>query len=205
MDKLARDLEAINPIKNVLASPLINAKWELLYTTSSSILGTSRPALLRPQGPIYQTIGEHPFLYAVINLAAYMQAYGVMGGAACRCGQPHCSQSGDLALLQPGMSVLCLSVLLLILAPMTRRPMPQVQAELTPETSSRVAVQFKLFRILGLIPVNAPPNARGKLDTTYLDDTLRVNARLCSYRALPLVLRCCNHSACAARKRKAVL
>lgn len=29
---------------------------QLLYTTSASILGTSRPALLRPSGPIYQTI-----------------------------------------------------------------------------------------------------------------------------------------------------
>lgn len=57
VDELARELERINPTKNVLASPLINAKWELLYTTSSSILGTSRPPFLRPQGKIYQTIG----------------------------------------------------------------------------------------------------------------------------------------------------
>lgn len=51
----------------------------------------------------------------------------------------------------------------------------QVEAELTPESKSRVAVQFKRFKILGLIPINAPPNARGKLDTTYLDETLRVS------------------------------
>jgi hypothetical protein len=31
-----------------------SGKWELLYTTSASILGTGRPPLLRPSGPIYQ-------------------------------------------------------------------------------------------------------------------------------------------------------
>ena len=53
--------------------------------------------------------------------------------------------------------------------------MVQVEAELTPISLSEVAVQFKTFRILGLIPIQAPPSARGKLDTTYLDETLRVS------------------------------
>ena len=51
----------------------------------------------------------------------------------------------------------------------------QVEAELTPETKSRVAVQFKKFKILGLVPITAPGNAKGKLDTTYLDEELRVS------------------------------
>ena len=51
----------------------------------------------------------------------------------------------------------------------------QVKAELTPETKSRVGVQFKQFKLLGLIPITAPESARGKLDTTYLDDELRVS------------------------------
>ena len=51
----------------------------------------------------------------------------------------------------------------------------QVEAELTPETKSRVAVQFKKFKILGLLPITAPENAKGKLDTTYLDEELRVS------------------------------
>ena len=51
----------------------------------------------------------------------------------------------------------------------------QVQAELTPETKSQVAVQFKEFKILGLLPIKAPDSARGKLDTTYLDEELRVS------------------------------
>lgn len=56
MEELASELEQLNPHKNALASPLISAKWRLLYTTSASILGTSKPPFLRPIGPIYQTI-----------------------------------------------------------------------------------------------------------------------------------------------------
>ncbi len=51
----------------------------------------------------------------------------------------------------------------------------QVMAELKPETKSRVGVQFKQFKILGLIPITAPESAKGKLDTTYLDEELRVS------------------------------
>ena len=50
-----------------------------------------------------------------------------------------------------------------------------VDATLTPETDSRVAVKFDTFKILNLIPVNAPDSARGWLDTTFLDDELRVS------------------------------
>jgi hypothetical protein len=56
VEQLASDLERLNPNKNALSSPLINAKWRLLYTTSASILGTNKPPFLRPAGPIYQTI-----------------------------------------------------------------------------------------------------------------------------------------------------
>ncbi|CAN0526718.1 unnamed protein product, partial [Laminaria digitata] len=37
-----------------LSSPLINGRWELLYTTSASILSKDKPPALRPCGPIYQ-------------------------------------------------------------------------------------------------------------------------------------------------------
>jgi PAP_fibrillin len=51
-------LERQNPNRKALACPLLAGKWELLYTTSDSILGTSRPAFLRPSGPIHQYLGE---------------------------------------------------------------------------------------------------------------------------------------------------
>lgn len=51
-------MERINPTSKPLASPLLNGRWRLEYTTSDSILGTKKPALLRPSGPIYQYLGE---------------------------------------------------------------------------------------------------------------------------------------------------
>ena len=53
--------------------------------------------------------------------------------------------------------------------------MLQVYADLTPENKSKVAVQFTLFKILGLIPVKAPDSAKGSLDTTFVDDNLRIS------------------------------
>ncbi|XP_044489724.1 probable plastid-lipid-associated protein 4, chloroplastic isoform X2 [Mangifera indica] len=56
VDQLARQLESVNEIKEPLKSNLLNGKWELLYTTSQSILKTKRPKFLRPNGKIYQAI-----------------------------------------------------------------------------------------------------------------------------------------------------
>ncbi|KAF5186314.1 Plastid-lipid associated protein PAP / fibrillin family protein [Thalictrum thalictroides] len=47
IDKMARELEAVNSIKEPLKSDLLNGKWELIYTTSVSILQTQRPKFLR--------------------------------------------------------------------------------------------------------------------------------------------------------------
>ncbi len=38
------------------ASPLITARWRLIYTTSESILGKTRPSVFQPVGPIFQWI-----------------------------------------------------------------------------------------------------------------------------------------------------
>lgn len=57
VEALASELERLNPTRKPLARPdLLSAKWELRYTTSSSILGTTKPGFLRPSGPIYQYI-----------------------------------------------------------------------------------------------------------------------------------------------------
>ncbi|KAI3707862.1 hypothetical protein L2E82_36750 [Cichorium intybus] len=56
VDQIARKLEAVNKVKEPLKSELINGKWELLYTTSQSILQTKRPKILRANGKIYQAI-----------------------------------------------------------------------------------------------------------------------------------------------------
>ena len=50
-----------------------------------------------------------------------------------------------------------------------------VDAELSPTSASAVDVQFTRFELFaGLVGFPAPSSARGALDTTYLDDELRV-------------------------------
>ncbi|CAL9067686.1 probable plastid-lipid-associated protein 4, chloroplastic [Musa acuminata AAA Group] len=56
IDQIARELEAVNTVKEPFKSDLINGKWELIYTTSRSILQVQRPKFLRPNGEIYQAI-----------------------------------------------------------------------------------------------------------------------------------------------------
>lgn len=47
IELIVRKLEAANPTKEPLKSPFLNGKWELIYTTSQSILQTKRPKFLR--------------------------------------------------------------------------------------------------------------------------------------------------------------
>ncbi|XP_052735708.1 probable plastid-lipid-associated protein 4, chloroplastic isoform X2 [Vigna angularis] len=47
VDQIASELEKVSPIKEPLKSDLLDGKWELIYTTSQSILQTKRPKLLR--------------------------------------------------------------------------------------------------------------------------------------------------------------
>ncbi|KAI3990986.1 hypothetical protein MKX01_026170 [Papaver californicum] len=55
IDKIARELEKVNSVKEPLKSDLLNGKWELIYTTSASILQIQRPKLLRSRAN-YQAI-----------------------------------------------------------------------------------------------------------------------------------------------------
>jgi hypothetical protein len=59
--KLFTELEKQNPNKNSLSSPLLNAVWNLEYTTSKTILGQSTGG--KPVGKILQIINV-PKLYA---------------------------------------------------------------------------------------------------------------------------------------------
>jgi hypothetical protein len=49
--------------------------------------------------------------------------------------------------------------------PLTAGPtrVPQVFADLEPLSDSKVAVQFRVFKIFSLIPIQAPGRARGEL------------------------------------------
>ncbi|KAH9550300.1 hypothetical protein CY35_10G064400 [Sphagnum magellanicum] len=56
IDKIARELESLNPTKEPLKLSLLNGKWRLVYTTSETVLRKQWPKILRPNGPIYQAI-----------------------------------------------------------------------------------------------------------------------------------------------------
>ena len=76
----------------------------------------------------------------------------------------------------------------------------QVEASITPTSKTCVAVQFQTFKIFGLIPVKAPPSARGTLDTTYLDDDMRISrgdrGACCCYRNILIIMRSLNLGHC---------
>eukprot|EP00968_Pinguiococcus_pyrenoidosus_P009352 scaffold731_cov261-Pinguiococcus_pyrenoidosus.AAC.98 len=48
IEQLFRDVEAANPLPNSLTSPKLNGDWRLVWTTSMSIAGKSRPKAFRP-------------------------------------------------------------------------------------------------------------------------------------------------------------
>ena len=56
IEQLARALEAKNPTRSPLKSPLMNGRWALQYTTATSVLGKGKPGFLKPRGPIHQTV-----------------------------------------------------------------------------------------------------------------------------------------------------
>lgn len=124
VEAAVQQLEAVNPTKKPLESPLLNGRWRLVYTTSESILGTKRFPLFRPSGPIYQLL-DGPNLKAANKETAPLYN--------------------------------------------------QVAAELTPLSVNKVGVQFKVFKIFGLINIKAPPSARGELAITYLDEGMRIS------------------------------
>ena len=56
IEQLARALEAKNPTRSPLKSPLMNGRWALQYTTALNVLGKGKPGFLRPKGAIFQTV-----------------------------------------------------------------------------------------------------------------------------------------------------
>lgn len=56
IEQLARALEAKNPTRAPLKSPLMNGRWALQYTTALEVIGKGRPGFMRPKGAILQTV-----------------------------------------------------------------------------------------------------------------------------------------------------
>ena len=69
IEQILRALEAKNPTRSPLKSPLMNGRWALQYTTELNAVGKNRPGFLRPQGAIYQTVDV--FSQTVLNEQTY--------------------------------------------------------------------------------------------------------------------------------------
>ncbi|BAM81919.1 similar to fibrillin [Cyanidioschyzon merolae strain 10D] len=56
-EKYIKPLEAMNPTRTPVESPLLDGRWRLIYTNSKNVLGLDRPNIARPlRNSIYQTI-----------------------------------------------------------------------------------------------------------------------------------------------------
>lgn len=69
IEQLARALEAKNPTRSPLKSPLMNGRWALQYTSEIETLGSKLPNFLRPKGAIYETVDI--FTLQVLNETAF--------------------------------------------------------------------------------------------------------------------------------------
>jgi pSer/pThr/pTyr-binding forkhead associated (FHA) protein len=56
IEQLVRALEAKNPTRAPLKSPLMNGRWALVYTTQLDVVGKGKPGFLQPKGSIFQTL-----------------------------------------------------------------------------------------------------------------------------------------------------
>lgn len=161
-------VERLNPVRATLTNPDINGeppavfhgmpssgrshspagKWRLVYTTSRSILGLDKPEFLRPKGPIFQFIDVEK-KKAKNQVKTLSDAPGGREGLVLRGTRENPQEPGPF--------------------------FNSVVAELIPENDRKVLVQFKTFFIGGLIPVIAPANAIGDLETTYVDAEMRIS------------------------------
>ncbi|KAM0835744.1 hypothetical protein ACQ4PT_062748 [Festuca glaucescens] len=161
VEEIARRLEEARPAKEPLKSDLLNGKWELLYTTSTSILQPQRPKFLRPFGTIYQAINIDTLRAQNMETLPYFnQVIPTKAGLLPQDVQvvPFLCNS------RPG--TMCFIGFILF---------GMVTANLVPLTSRRVAVKFDYFKIFSLIQIKAPGRGKGELEITYLDEELRVS------------------------------
>ncbi|KAF8411818.1 hypothetical protein HHK36_004377 [Tetracentron sinense] len=166
IDQLARKLEAANPTKEPLKSNLLNGKWELIYTTSSSILQTQRPKFLRSSAN-YQAINSdtlraqnmesRPFFNQVTADLTPLNARKVA--------VKFDTFKLQVCLLQFKIDQHMYWVLVEILSFMVVAVTEAVDGDMEDE----------LFSYAPTLPIKAPGRARGELEITYLDEELRVS------------------------------
>ena len=166
------------------ASPLITARWRLIYTTSESILGKTRPAVFRPIGPIYQ------FIDLAKGTARYVVPMGgwVGGWVEAKWG-PAASRvrkrAGRQSRAAPATPFFSHPPTHPPTHPLTYRneetirPIPflppvQEAIDATIEPSSNVRVKV-FFQRLMIGPINVKFQSENYLDTTFLDQDMRIS------------------------------
>ena len=163
---LFAELEAVNPIPDPLTSGVSQLKgdWELLWTTSSAILGLGRPPFIRPaqDRPILQYLD--PVGGVARNLEFTPLGPNRVDAEILPLGpeqrEAFVSRLDDFLLFKQGAE---------------ERPggtyLPQVEGL----ERTTVGVRFRVFTLFGLLPIPAPDSATGILQVTYLDEDLRLS------------------------------
>ena len=164
IERLFAELEALNPTSEPLASEQLKGDWELLWTTSDSILGLGRPPFFRPQQdqPILQYLD--PTGGVARNLEFTPLGPNRVDAEILPLGpeqrEAFVSRLDDFLLFKQGAEESPGGTYL-----------PQVEGL----EKTTVGVRFKVFTLFGLLPIQAPDSATGILQVTYLDDDLRLS------------------------------
>jgi len=165
ISRLFKDLEQYNSCEVPLESPKLKGEWELLWTTSDSILGLGRPFPFRP-------LAEKPILQYLdpAGRRARNLEYTLLGTNTVEAEIKPIDEDGlkyfvskldDFLMFKLGSE-----------EPAGGTYVPEAAGL----NKSAVAVRFKTFKILnGWIAIPAPETARGMLQVTYLDDDLRLS------------------------------
>mmetsp|Transcript_10560 Transcript_10560/g.23780 ORF Transcript_10560/g.23780 Transcript_10560/m.23780 type:complete len:288 (-) Transcript_10560:189-1052(-) len=157
-------LERQNPCEAPLESPLLKGEWELIWTTSTGILGLSRPPPFRPRAskPILQ------FLDPAAQYARNLE-YTWLGKNTVEATivPLNSSQRGDFTSK--------LDEFLLFKYGAVDKPGGTYMPEGDQLERSTIGVRFDVFRLFGWLSVKAPESATGILEVTYLDEDLRLS------------------------------
>lgn len=158
-------LEKVNECNAPVQSELLRGDWELLWTTSDSILGQKRPSFFQPSEgtPILQYLD--PANGRARNLEYTMLGTNMVEAEIKPMDEgrqsEYVSKLGEFLQFKLGTE-----------EPAGGTYIP-TGANLDKNT---VAVKFKEFKVLnGLISVPAPETATGILQFTYLDEDLRLS------------------------------
>lgn len=157
-------LEQRNPTSSPLRSPLLRGDWELLWTTSSSILGLGRLPFFRP-------LDDRPILQFLDPSAGYARNLEFTPFGPNRV-------EAEIAPLNDQQKEAFISKLddfLLFKQGSVERPGGTYLPKGLELERNTVGVRFKVFKVFDILAIPAPEGATGILQVTYLDEDLRLS------------------------------